>query len=108
MFTVSTTRRPVGLTCIASLQMKAYEIQEIRLYCNGPAQEEFKDCMEGLGEEQVPAVSAGKEKNNFSKSRCKNSLFNFKSILTLKGLAFQILVRPREGMESASLWNFVI
>ena len=34
-------------------------------------------------------VSAGKEKNTFFKSRCKNLLFNllfnFESILTLKG-----------------------
>ena len=30
-------------------------------------------------------VSAGKEKNTFFKSRCKNLLFNFQSILTIKG-----------------------
>ena len=55
-------------------------------------------------------VSAGKEKNIFCKSRCKNLLFSFESILTLKGPAFsiQILVRPGEGMESAFICNFVI
>ena len=35
-----------------------------------------------------PVVSAGKEKNIFFKSKCKNLLFNFESILTLKGPGF--------------------
>ena len=35
-----------------------------------------------------PVVSAGKEKNIFFKSRCKNLLFNFESFLTLKGPGF--------------------
>ena len=55
-----------------------------------------------------PVVSAGKEKNIFFKSRCKNLLFNFESFLTLKGPGFQILVRPGEGVESAFICIFVI
>ena len=57
-----------------------------------------------------PVVSAGKVKNIFFKSRCKNLLFSFENILTLKapGLAFQILVWPGEGMEFAFICNFVI
>ena len=31
-----------------------------------------------------PVISAGKENNIFFKSSCKNLLFNFESILTLK------------------------
>ena len=47
---------------------------------------ELKYRMEGPEEGYVPATPAGKEKNSFFKSRCKNALFNFKSIfITLKG-----------------------
>ena len=71
--------------------------EEIRLYYNGPAREEFKYCMEGLGEGYVPAVSAGKEENNFFKSRFKSLLFNFESILTLKGPGCLGSSTAREG-----------
>ena len=55
-----------------------------------------------------PVVSAGKEKNIFFKSRCKNLLFNFESILTLKGPGFSDFgTAPGEGMESAFICNFV-
>ena len=40
-------------------------IQEIRLYRNGPARDEFKYCMEGSGEGRVTVISAGKGNNNF-------------------------------------------
>ena len=65
-------------------------IQEIRLYsrlqssCTG----RVKVMPGGPGEGCVPVVSAGKEKNNFFKSRCEDVLFNFESILTLKGPGF--------------------
>ena len=39
------TRGHVDLTRIASLKTK-HVIQQIRLYCSGPAREEFKYCME--------------------------------------------------------------
>ena len=55
-----------------------------------------------------PVISAGKENNIFFNRRCKNLLFNFESILTLKGAGFSDLVRPGEGMESAFICNFVI
>ena len=41
------------------------------MYYNDPAHGEFKYCMEGLREGYVPAVSAGKEKNSFSKVDAK-------------------------------------
>ena len=63
-------------------------IQEIRLYWNGLARREFKYCIEDSREGYVPAVSAGKEKKNFFKSRCKNLLFSFESILALKRPGF--------------------
>ena len=50
-----------------------------------------------------PVVSAWKEKNSFFKSRCKTLLFNFESFLTL---AFRSLVRPGEGVKSASSVTF--
>ena len=62
----------------------------------------------GSGGGMCPVVSAGKEKSIFFKRRCKNLLFSFESILTLKGPAFQTLVLPGEGMESAFICNFVI
>ena len=56
-----------------------------------------------------PVVSAGKEKNIFFKSRGKNLLFNFESILTLKEPGFSDFgTAPEEGMESAFICNFVI
>ena len=60
---------------------------------------EFKYCMEGMGEGYVSGISAGKEKNGFFKSRCKNLLFNFKSILTLKGPDFSDYGTAGEGAE---------
>ena len=44
-----------------------------------------------------PVVSAGKEKSIFFKCRCKNLLFNFESILTLKGPGFSDFVTARGG-----------
>ena len=90
------TRGPVGLTRIANLKMKVCDSRN-RLYCNGPAREELRYCVEGSGEEYVPAVSAGKEKNNFFKSRYTNLLFNFESILTLKGPSFSDSGTARGG-----------
>ena len=56
-----------------------------------------------------PVVSAEKEKNIFFKSSCKNLLFNFESILALKGPGFSDFgMVPGEGMESAFICNFVI
>ena len=49
-----------------------------------------------------------KRKEHFFKSRCKN-LFNFESILTLKGPGFSDFGTARGGgMESAFISNFVI
>ena len=47
-----------------------------------------------------PVVSAGKEKNIFFKSRCKNLLFNLESILTLKGPGFSDFGTARGGDEN--------
>ena len=44
-----------------------------------------------------PVVSAGKEKNIFFKSRCKNLSFNLESILTLKGPGFSDFGTARVG-----------
>ena len=44
-----------------------------------------------------PVVSAGKEKNIFFKSGCKSLLFNFESILTLKGPGFSYFNAARGG-----------
>ena len=52
---------------------------------------------EGPGGGMCPVISAGKEKNIFFKSRCKNLLFNFESILTLKGPGFSDFGMAREG-----------
>ena len=43
-----------------------------------------------------PVVSAGK-KNVFFKNRCKNLLFHFESILTLKGPGFSDFGTDRGG-----------
>ena len=48
-------------------------------------------------------VSAGKEKNNFFKGRCKNLLFNFESILTLKGPDFSNFGTARKGPSFVTL-----
>ena len=58
-------------------------IQQIRLYCNGPTREQILHGGPRRG--MCIVVSDEKEKNTFFKSRCKNLLFNFESILTLKG-----------------------
>ena len=50
-------------------------------------------------------VSAGKGKNTFFKSRCENLLFNFESILTLKGPGVSNFGMARG---SAFICNFVI
>ena len=42
-------------------------------------------------------ISAGKETNIFFKSSCKNLLFNFESILTLKGPGFSNFGMARGG-----------
>ena len=44
-----------------------------------------------------PVVSPGKEKNTFFKSRCKNLLFNFEILLTLKGPGFSDFGTARRG-----------
>ena len=44
-------------------------------------------------------ISAGKEKNIFFKSRCKNLLSNFESILTLKGPGLSDFGMARGGDE---------
>ena len=55
-----------------------------------------------------PVVSAGKEKNIFFKSRCKNLLFNFESFLTLKGPSFSDFgTARRRGVESAVICNLL-
>ena len=75
-------------------------IQEIKLYCNGPAWGEFKYCMEGPGEGYVPAVSAGKEKNNFFQ----------KYLYPKKVWLFRFWYGEGGGggVESASLCSFII
>ena len=55
-----------------------------------------------------PVVSAGKEKNIFFKNRCKNLLFNFESLLTLKGPGFSDFGTARRGVKSDFICNFVI
>ena len=54
-----------------------------------------------------PVISAGREKNIFFKSICKNLLFNFESILTLKGPGFSDFDTAREWVESAFIRNFL-
>ena len=61
--------------------------------------------MEATERRDVSSRFSWKEKNSFFKSRCKTLLFNFESFLTLKGQAFRILVRPREGVESTFICN---
>ena len=51
----------------------------------------------GPGGGMCPVVSAGKEKNIVFKSRCKNLLFNFETILTLKGPGFSNFGTARGG-----------
>ena len=55
-----------------------------------------------------PVVSARKEKSIFFKSRCKNLLFNFESILTLKGPGFSDFCMARGGDGICLICNFVI
>ena len=80
-------------------------IQQIRLYCSGSTQEEFKYCMEATERTHVSSRFNWKEKNSFFKSRCKTLLFNFESFLTLKGPSFSDFGVVTRGVESAFICN---
>ena len=83
------------LPTINRVKRPKHVIRQIRLYCNGPTREEFKYCMEAP--EEGCALSFQLEKNIFFKSRCKNLLFNFESILTLKSPGFSDFGTARGG-----------
>ena len=82
------TRGPEGLTRIASLKTKkacdSTDQVVLQWFCTGRVQILHGGPRGGI----CPVVSAGKGKNIFFKSRCKNLLFNFESFLTLKGPGF--------------------